>query len=236
MFARHAGGRFYRTLGWPHLVIGAGALIVLVVVISVVGRGARSDDPNQGLPLGTTDKARAPAVDAPRGTPPAAHRSTTGGRQPTPLPPPPPPTGENPRGEPPKPEPKAPPKDDSATPPGRQPERPAPPAAEPFELKPGQSYVVVQHVSRSATGQAAAQRIREFLTSRGVSCAVRPGGGDLEIIATEPFATRQTNVTAATQEKARAQQLIDQIRKLGQEFNISGGYSFDKCYLREPKK
>ncbi len=235
ILSRQGGGRFYRTLGWQHLAIGAAGLVVLIAVISFANRFGQSDERSLGLPESgaSAEKSSPPtATDKPRSAPIADHRRAPRGRQATQPPPPLPGPAASPRGDATKPEAR---QEPPANPPKAQPEGPAA-TDEPFTPQAGQSYVVIQHVSRSSSGQAAAQGIREFLNSRGVRCAVRQGGGDLEVVATEPFATRQDNVTAATQEKARALQLMEQIRKLGQEYKAIGRYTFDKCYLREPKK
>lgn len=107
-------------------------------------------------------------------------------------------------------------------------------AAEPgdkFEFSKGLSYVVVQHLSKRAGGDAA-DKIRDFLVASGVPCVVYARGPDLQVIATQAFDVKKKPESAAKDERERARALMDKIRKLGEQY-VTHGYSFEKCYLRE---
>ncbi len=104
-----------------------------------------------------------------------------------------------------------------------------------FDFKPGYSYVIVQCVSRTAVGLKYAEGIRDFLVSKGVDCAIHRRERDAIVLVTEPFLTKQSNAAAARQEKDRADQLVARIKELGKEYNLIGRFSFDKCFVQQPK-
>jgi hypothetical protein len=227
---RVSGGRVYFSLTWPQAAIAGVVLLVLLVTAHQVGaRGARGDTPSQASQQ-LNELLGGPA--APSAAPPAAatvgealEKALPGGTGFTPRPTggAPPPRGDAGAAR----SAEAQPREAAA----READTPPEPAA--FEFRPGFGYVVVQHTSSSATGRQAAENIRAFLAGRGVECVVRRGAGDLMVVVTEPFQTKQADKAGAGRERKRAEQLLDRIRKLGQEYNSVGQYSFDKCYLRQ---
>jgi hypothetical protein len=102
-----------------------------------------------------------------------------------------------------------------------------------FEFESGASYVVIQHLSKRQTGVDAARKIRDFLVSNGIPCVVQLRGGDLQVIAAEPFKIKRAAAKSAAEERKRATAFMDRIKELGKQFTLTHGYSFDKCYLRE---
>jgi hypothetical protein len=107
----------------------------------------------------------------------------------------------------------------------------------PVSLKRGCHYVIVQHFGRKATDAEAAAR---FLQERGVPCAILRGN-DLRVVATEPFLIRQADAAAGRREQRRANQLIEEIKRIGREFKERrqsqglGTYTLDGAYLLEIK-
>lgn len=121
----------------------------------------------------------------------------------------------------------------SPPPPASQTEPQRPQRSEPrVTFEPGKSYVIVQHFSSRRVGARAAEAARQYLESHGISCVVRPGKGDLELIAIEAFDVQQDSAAAARAEKRRAEALMKRIRELGEDYNLQAGYSFEGCYLR----
>ncbi len=214
---RIVNGRVVLDLAWPYLA--AVGVLLVVVLIATYHAGARSVHPPspkatdvQAVLRGKSD-SEPPAAEpvAPRPTPqPGRSGPVVTPRTPVPAEPPP------------------------ETPPPAEAKPAEHEEAASFALRPGYSYVVVQHLSKRPAGVQAGEKIREFLTAKGIATVVRPGSGDLEVLVAEPFLTKQGDGAAAAHEKERARQLVERIKKLGQEFNLVGGYSFDKCYLREP--
>ncbi len=214
---RIVNGRVVLELAWPYLA--AVGVLLVVVLIATYHAGARSVHPPSPKATDVQAVLRGKSDSEPPAPEPAAPRPTPQpGRSGPVVTPRTPVAAELPPQAPPPAEAKPAEREEAAS----------------FALRPGYSYVVVQHVSRRPVGVQAGEKIRDFLTSKGVEAIVRPGGGDLEVVATEPFLTKQSDVTAAAREKERARQLIEQIKKLGQEYNLVGGYSFDQCKLREP--
>ena len=211
---RVGGGRIHLTLAWPQVAV-LGVLLV-VALFAAFQVGARSARPGPKTPSnlenilsGQPDSGEPEAEPA---EPRPGLRPNGGGAAVPPVPP------------------KAAERQERAV--GNPPPPPEAEPAEHFAFKEGYSYLVIQHVSKSAAGQQAAEKIRTFLVSSGVPCTVRPGSKDMEVVATEPFLTKQGDAATVTREKQRADQLKERVRKLGQEYNISGGYSFEGCYLR----
>lgn len=214
-FMRIAGGRVLLDLSWPHLV--AAAALLIVVLVATFQAGARSARPPAAKPTNLDAILHARLEPPPAEPEPVSPRSTP-----------------RPGGGAPAATPQSLTQEESSPAAEAVPPTPAAEVAPEFEFQPGCAYVVIQHLSKRPLGVQAAAKIREFLASKGIATVVRPGGGDLEVIATEPFRTRQPDKTAATRERERAARFIEQIRNLGKEYNLLSGYSFDKCYLREP--
>lgn len=211
---RIAGGRVLLDLSWPHLV--AAAALLIVVLVATFEAGARSARPAAAKPT-NLDAILHARPEPPSAEPePVAPRSTP-----------------RPGGGAPAATPQSLVQEESPSAAEAVPSTPAAEASPAFEFQPGCAYVVIQHLSKRPVGVQAAAKIREFLASKGIATVVRPGGGDLEVIATEPFRTRQPDKAAAARERERAVKFMEQIRNLGKEYSIVGGYSFDKCYLRE---
>jgi hypothetical protein len=218
--ARVVGGRTVLDLAWPHLV--AVAVLLLVVLFATFRAGKRSAAPAspQATNLQSVLKGR-PDSPAPEETPvPRPGPRPTGSR---PVVTPRTATTEEPlAAAPPVPESKRPDRGEHA-------EREAGAA---FAFRPGYSYVVVQHLSKRPVGVQAGEKIQEFLASKGIPVVVHAAAADLQVIATEAFLIKQNDSAAAKREKERATKLIEQVKKLGQEYNLIGQYSFDKCYLQ----
>ena len=105
-----------------------------------------------------------------------------------------------------------------------------PPDASPepavVDLKPGYSYVVVQHFRRAKEQDAHAAA--EYLQSNGIGVALLPSASEIRLIATEGFWTNQRSVDAARRERDRMQKLRTKVRELGKKYE--GGYAFDQAY------
>jgi hypothetical protein len=94
-------------------------------------------------------------------------------------------------------------------------------AGDSFTFAASSYYVVVQHFRIRDRDRAVAAK--EFLRSKGVECVIRPGGGDLELVATEAF----------TSEPA-AHELVKRVLGLGKEYwNSGGGYEFTGAKARK---
>ncbi len=97
------------------------------------------------------------------------------------------------------------------------------------ELKPGYSYIVVQHFPRSR--RRSAEDAVRFLLDHGVSAALL-AGRDLQVIVPEPYDIDNRDPTIARRERQRAEAMQARIRELGRRFNKTHGYAFKDCYLR----
>jgi cell division septation protein DedD len=202
-----AGGRLCLVLGWPQLALAVIALLLLMVLAYEIGR--RSVHAPAAKPadlkdiLGTVTESEAPRTEAAAPTP---ARGGAGGPVATP--------GGPARGEEGTPaKPTVPP---SAASPPKEAE-----AGDTFAFASGEYYVVVQHFRTRDRDRAVAAK--EFLRSKGVNCAIRPGSGDLELVATEAFSSEQ-----------QAQGLVRRILELGKEYwNTGGGYEFTGAKARK---
>lgn len=223
------GGQVRITTSWPVLAALGAALLVVVVVAYYVGRRSTSP-PEPASPVleqilsGTVPAAPA-GPEPPAGELAAAHRpagpsavpGVPGAAAPAQGPASPPAVVVEPQPE-------------SA---GEGPPRATDDPTQPFAFESGASYVVVQHLSKRQSGIDAARKIREFLESNGVPCVVQARGGDLQVIATEPFRIKRGSTRATADERKRATDFMNRIKELGKQFTLTAGYSFDKCYLRE---
>jgi hypothetical protein len=103
----------------------------------------------------------------------------------------------------------------------------------------GHHYVIIQHFRKQREHQAALAAA-QYLQENGVTCA-RLSGADIRLIATEPFLIKQDDKDAARRERERAEQFIQRIRGLGQQYNKKlanegkPGYTFAGCKLFEIK-
>lgn len=218
------GRRANVALSTPYVAAIGIVAILLLALAYYAGRKSGDEHPGTSTSLEQAllkTPSEAIIVDErPRPEPTATHRPTR-------------PVAVPPRAAQPQPEP---PRDEQAAAPGAPPaETAARPdvAATPHVFESGKSYVIVQHLSKRGPGPQAAERIRDFLTAGGVPCVVHAGGADLIVVATEPFAIDpRKRKDAADPERKRAQQLMDRIRKLGEQY-VTNGYSFKDCYLRE---
>ena len=215
-----ADGRVHLVLGWPHLaVIGIAALVVLFIVFQA-GRTSAQPAPARSSSIDNV-LAGAPETQTPPPAEPATPRSVprrSAGPAVTPLGQGQPAAEPEPTKTPPVPKPVA-----------RQPS-PEPPAKEKDKEKEsvespafaaGSYYVVIQHFRTRDRDKADAAR--EFLRGKGVSCVVRSGGGDLELVATDAFAS-----------EAQAQEFIRRVLALGKEYwNSGGGYEFTGAKARK---
>ena len=103
------------------------------------------------------------------------------------------------------------------TPPART--EPAQPA---FEFQPGQYYVRVQYFR--STRMDHAQAAARFLGDNGVPCVIREAPQDIQLFATQPFASER-----------EAASLCTRIKELGKEYaKDGGGYDFDGCAAAKP--
>ena len=116
--------------------------------------------------------------------------------------------------------------------------RQAQPPATTVTLQKGYHYIVVQHFPKSR--RADAEEAALFLQDNGIPCALQTGS-DIRLVVTEPFQIDQGNQAAVRTEQRRANALLEQIRKLGQQFNSLrlqnglGGYTFSGCKLQSFK-
>lgn len=223
-FAAWIGRRLNLALSTPYLAAFAVAAVALLTLAYVAGRLSTSDnrETSSSLEQALTQKPTdpPPVDERQRAEPVTTHRPT----RPVAIPPRP----DQPVAEPAQPEAAAPAQ-------ARPPVEPAPKAEEPraMTFESGKSYVIVQHLSKRGPGPQAAERIRDFLVAGGVPAAVHSGGPDLVVVATEPFSIDpKKRKDAADPERKRAQQLMDRIRKLGEQY-VTNGYTFKDCYLRE---
>ncbi len=222
--SRWFSGRPPVALSTPYLIAYAIAAIALISLAYYAGRLSKSETPNGSAALeqAFTQKPSEPVVvdERQRGEPSTTHRPT----RPVAIPP---------RPDQPAPEPS---RDERVVPPTAAPaDVPAKPddsaRAQAFES--GKSYVIVQHLSKRGPGPQAAERIRDYLIAGGVPCVVHAGSADLVVVATDSFAIDpKKRKDAADPERKRAQQLMDKIRKLGEQY-VTNGYTFKDCYLRE---
>jgi hypothetical protein len=215
------GRRVSLELSMPYMVAIGAVAIVLIALAFYAGResGGDKNGTSAALEQALTQKpGEATTVDErPRAEPPITHRPS------------------RPVAVPPRPDqpPSEPARETHPAPPA--PEIPAQPeaAAKPQAFESGKAYVIVQHLSKRGAGPQAAERIRDFLTAGGVPCVVHSSGPDLVVVATEPFAIDpKKRKDAGDPERKRAQQLMDRIRKLGEQY-VTSGYTFKDCYLRE---
>lgn len=214
---RVADGHVYLALNWPHvLVVG----VVLLVVLFLTYRAGRSSAQSSQSKPSAIDNvlSGAPETQAP---PPEPAPPTATPRRSTPpvvaVPGPAQPADQAEAAKPP-PSPKPTPT-----------QRPQPPAPAPKEKETPETvsftansyYVVIQHFRTRDRDKADAAR--EFLRTKGVSCVVRTGGGDLELVATEAFTS-----------EPQAQDLVRRILALGKEYwNSGGGYEFTGAKARK---
>ncbi len=222
-------GQVRITTSWPVLAALGAALLVVVVVAYYVGR--RSTSPPEPASPVLEQLLSGTVAAAPAGPTPAADALSPAHRPAGPSAVPGLPGGS------------APARAASSPPavvvePQPEPAREGPPQAtddptQPFAFESGASYVVIQHLSKRQSGIDAARKIREFLESNGVACVVQARGGDLQVIATEPFRIKRGSSRATADERKRATEFMNRIKELGKQFTLTAGYSFDKCYLRE---
>ena len=103
----------------------------------------------------------------------------------------------------------------------------------------GHHYVVVQHFPKRS-GRQAAVDAAAYLQEKGVACATL-SGADIRLIATEPFLVSQEDAVAARRERQRAEQFMQRIRTLGQQYGKKlaqegkPGYTFSGCKLFEAR-
>ncbi len=102
----------------------------------------------------------------------------------------------------------------------------ASPAPAVVDLKPGYSYVVVQHFRR--TKEQDAHAAAEYLQANGIAVALLPSASEIRLIAIEGFWTNQRSADAARRERDRMQKLRTKVRELGKQYE--GGYAFDQAY------
>jgi hypothetical protein len=205
--------RLHVALGWPHLVVAGVILIVGLTVAFQIGR--RSAQPPAQAPGDLSNiltSTPIPEVPKKEAAPPRPGQGRSAGPVVTPL---------NPTAEPvakPKPPPAQP------APASAQPAPEPPKAAKPdeeFEFAASSYYVVIQHFRTRDRERAAAAR--DFLGTKGVACVIRPGGGDLELIATEAFAAER-----------QSQDLVRRILDFGKEYRVAGGgYDFASAKARK---
>jgi type IV secretory pathway VirB10-like protein len=205
--------RLHVALGWPHLAVASVILIVGLAVAFQIGR--RSAQPPTPAPSDLSNiLTNTPAPEAPKKevAPPKPGQGRGAGPVATPL---------NPAAE---------PAPTVNPPPPRPTPAPAQPAPEPakvaksdeaFEFAGGSYYVVIQHFRTRDRERATAAR--DFLGTKGVACVIRPGGGDLELIATEAFASER-----------QAQDLVRRLLEFGKEYRgAGGGYDFASAKARK---
>jgi hypothetical protein len=206
-------GRLHVALGWPHLAVAGVILIVALTVAFQIGR--RSAQPSTQAPDDLSKLlATPPAPEAPKKevAAPKPGQGRSAGPVVTPL---------NPTAEPAA-KPKPPPVQPAPTPvqPPSEPPKAAKPAEE-IEFAAGSFYVVIQHFRTRDRERATAAR--DFLSTKGIACVIRPGGGDLELIATEAFSSDR-----------QAQDLVRRILDFGKEYRVAGGgYDFASAKARK---
>lgn len=195
-------GRVLLNLGWPELTVVGVFALVLLVGAFQVGR-------RSALPAADPNTAQQLFPDQPTGddnhdvaTPTLPDPRHR--QQQLPITPP------TPGGEP-RPEPIT--DRETQTPPPV-----TPPPAQP-ELLPGHYYVVAQFFPKSRREQAEAAR--DFLRNNGVAVFVQEAERDLRLMVEQPFANQRA-----------AAPVLEQVRKLGQQYNESGGgYDFAGAML-----
>ena len=194
-------------LGWPHLVVVGVIFIVSLVVAFQVGK--RSAQPPARSPADlSTILANTPAPDTPKTdiAPPKPAQGRSAGPVQTPLVPL---TERKPEAEPPPARPTPVPEKKTVKP------------DEAFEFAADSYYVVIQHFRTRDRERAVAAR--DFLSTKGIACALRPGAGDLELVATEAFPSER-----------HAQDLVRRILEFGKEYRgACGGYDFANAKARK---
>ena len=205
--------RLHVALGWPHLVVAGVILVVGLAVAFQIGR--RSAQPPAQAPGDLSNiltSTPVPATPKKEAAPPKPGQGRSAGPVVTPL------------------SPTAEPAPSVKPPPARPTPAPAQPAPEPakaakpdeeFEFAASSYYVVIQHFRARDRERAAAAR--DFLGTKGVACVIRPGGGDLELIATEAFSSER-----------QAQDLVRRLLEFGKEYRgAGGGYDFASAKARK---
>jgi hypothetical protein len=213
---KYSSGRLNLALGWPHLAVVAVLLVILVVTAFQIGHSsgkppAPKNTADLSELLTTPTPAPAARSEAP---PPAPAPKRSAGPVATPALP----AGED--AGPGKAASHAPPDAKAAE--AKEKAKPKEPdTGDSFAFAANSFYVVVQHFRIRDRDRAVAAK--EFLRAKGIECTIRPGGGDLELVATEAFNS-----------ESAARDLVKRVLDFGKEYwNSGGGYEFTGAKARK---